>query len=183
MENAKFSTFLNLCFVIFDGQISIYMVTKHFVLDYFAKNQKKQNSNFFIKNRGLTLQEKCQIFDFLKSTFFWFKMDSFLARTSQNTLFRTLQLKKMEKTFKLLTKQSKVTRHFILDYFAEKQKGQNFQFFIKNRGLTPLEKCQIFHFLTSPIFWFKIDSFLARTSQTTLFRTLAEKNGKKSLNF
>ena len=34
---------------------------------------------------------------------------------------------------------------FILDYFAEKQKGQNFQFVIENRGLTPLEKCQIFN--------------------------------------
>ena len=56
----------------------------------FSKKQKRQHFQFFIKNRGLNLLEKCQIFDFLKSTFFWFKMDSFLARTSQNTFFRTM---------------------------------------------------------------------------------------------
>ena len=86
MENAKFSTFLNPCFVVLDGYISNYNVTKHFVLDYFAE-KKGQNFQFFIKNFGLTPLEKCEIFDFLKSTFFSFKMDSFLATTSQNTLF------------------------------------------------------------------------------------------------
>ena len=65
------------------------------------KNKKKQNFQFFIKNRGLTLKEKCQIFDFLKSTFFWFKMDSFLARTSQNTLFRNFWLEKKGKKFQI----------------------------------------------------------------------------------
>ena len=102
LENAKFSTCLNPCFVVLNGQISIYKVTKHFILDYFAEKQKGVNFPFFIKNSGLTPLEKCQIFDFLKSTFFWFKMHTFLARTSKNTLFRTIQQKK-EKTFKFLT--------------------------------------------------------------------------------
>ena len=52
-----------------------------------------------------------------------------------------------------------------MDYFAEKQKGVNFQFFIKNSGLTPLQKCQIFDFLKSTFLWFEMDTFLARTSK------------------
>ena len=76
-------------------------------------------------------------------------MARFLSTKSQNTLFWS-----------------------ILRYFAEKQKGVNFQFFIKNRGLSPLEKCEIFDFLKSTFFWFKMDSCQARTSQNTLFRII-----------
>ena len=63
----------------------------------FSKKQKRQNFQFFIKNRGLNLLEKCQVFDFLKSTFFWFKMDSFLGRTSQNTFFSDYLAEKKRK--------------------------------------------------------------------------------------
>ena len=109
-------------------------------------------------------------------------MDSFLARTSQNTFFRIIQLKKKEKTFKFVTKNQK-KKGKKLSFFAKKQKRQNFQFFIKNRGLTLQEKCQIFDFLKSRFFWFKMDSFLARTSQNTFSRTIQLKKRKKRSNF
>ena len=37
-------------FVVLNGYISIYKLTKHFVLEFFAKKQKGQNLKFLTKN-------------------------------------------------------------------------------------------------------------------------------------
>ena len=133
------------------------------------------------KNHGLTPLEKCQIFAFLKSTFFWYKIDSFPSRTLQTTLLRTILLTKKKKLSyfspKIRKKREKLSnplkknkifdflnRFFLrlkwLDFYLQGHKthcsglfcwktkqGQNFQFFTKNHGLTPLEKCQFSTFL------------------------------------
>ena len=58
---------------------------------------------------------KMPIFYFLESTFFSFKMDSFPCRMSQNTLFRTILLKKKQKPFLFLTKnQGKLGKNFLI---------------------------------------------------------------------
>ena len=132
----KFSTFLNPCFVVLNGQISIYKITKHFILDYFAKKQEGVNFQFFIKTSGLTPLQKCQISDFLKSTFFWFKMDSFLARTSQNTFFRTIQVKK-----------GKNVR--IFDQKSGKKKEKSFLIFDQKSWTKPTKKMQIIRLFKS----------------------------------
>ena len=89
---------VNPCFVVLDGLIYFYKVTKHFVFDYFAKKQKGVNFPFFIKNRGLTLKQKCQIFNLLKSTFFWFNYNV------KKHFASDYLAEKKEKTFKVLTK-------------------------------------------------------------------------------
>ena len=82
------------------------------------------------KNHGLTPLEKCQIFAFLKSTFCWYKIDSFPPRTSQTTFFRTI----------LLTKKQK------LSYFSPKirKKGKNFLMLDEKSWTNPFKKIQNF---------------------------------------
>ena len=49
------------------------------------------------------------------------------------------------------------------------KKGQNFQFFTKNHGLTPLEKCQFSTFLNRCIFSLKWLDFYLQAHKTLCF--------------
>ena len=141
--------------------------------------------------------EKCQIFAFLKSTFFWYKIDSFPSRTSQTTFFQTILLTKSknflmfhEKSwtnpFKKIQNFDFLNRTFLcvkwLDFDLQghktlcsgllcwkTKKEQNFQFFTKNHGLTSLEKCQFSTFLNRCIFSLKWLDFYLQAHKTLCF--------------
>ena len=152
LEKCKFSTSQINVFCLLNGQISIYKVTKHFVLDDLAKKQKRTKFPNLTKNCGLTPFETCQIFDFLNNIF--------LVFNGYISIY-------------------KLTKHFVLDYFAEKQKGKKFKIFDQKTWTNPFRKMPIFKAM---FFQSKMASFLSRRSQNTLFWTIELKN-KLGQNF
>ena len=141
--------------------------------------------------------EKCQIFAFLKSTFFWYKIDSFYLERHKPLSFRlfcwqksknflmfhekswTNPLKKVQ-NFDFLNRTFLRVKWLDFDLQGHKtlcsgllcwktKKGQNFQFFTKNHGLTPLEKCQFSTFLNRCIFSLKWLDFYLQAHKTLCF--------------
>ena len=127
LKNNNFLLFWIHIFVVLNGYISVYKLTKHLVSEYFAeKLNGNKLSYFWPKTIDETLWKNAnflifKVLNFLK--FFWSKLASFLSRRSQNTLFRTILL---------TTKQE-----------------QNFHFLTTNYGLTPLENAKFSTFLNS----------------------------------
>ena len=100
-----------------------------------SKKRKFEKWPFFGQNHGLTPLEKCQFFVFLNFLFL-----------SPRKAFFVLEYHK---------------RHFFGLYCLKKRKLEKWLFLVQNRGLTPLEKCQLFEFL----------NFLSLYSRKAFFRS------------
>ena len=106
---------------------------------------------FFDQKHRLTPLEKCNFWHF----------EEFCFYTKKNAIFRTFKnfcFYSKKKRFFFLCK---VIKHFFYPYFDQIQIKKNLAFFDQKHGLTPLEKCNFWHF----------EEFCFYTKKNAIFRT------------
>ena len=124
------------------GPILLKKEGNNFLIFDQKSGKKGKNFQIFDQKSWTNPFKKCNIFDFLNRYFFSLKWLDFYLQ-GQKTLW---------------------------DSFAEKQKGQNFHIFIKNRRQTPLEKCKIFDVFKSLFCSLKWLDFYLQGHLTVSFR-------------
>ena len=122
---------------------SIYKVTEHWVLAYFAEKEKRRKFAIFDQKACTNSFRKMQIFDFSKWMFLYSKMAGFLYKRLQKTFFWPFLLKK--------------------------KKGQSFLFLTKNHARTPLKNAKFLTFLTPCWYSLKLVVFYLHVYKTASF--------------